>query len=166
MNLVWPETKYLPGYVHALQHGWSPDNLRPQTALDQLARIDEDPDRFLREQVDREAKGPPIVLPDGSMVPRLPAYSLWMWDGEFCGSIGFRWQPGTTDVPPYRLGRGREVAGGRHPHDSRLPIVPLSDDRERLINRFFVISPVNLTEPPILVSSTLRGLTSSGHLAC
>jgi predicted acetyltransferase len=28
----------------------------------------------------------------------------WMWDGEFCGSIGFRWQPGTTELPPYCLG--------------------------------------------------------------
>jgi predicted acetyltransferase len=27
-----------------------------------------------------------------------------MWDGEFCGVIGFRWQPGTTDLPPYCLG--------------------------------------------------------------
>jgi predicted acetyltransferase len=27
-----------------------------------------------------------------------------MWDGEFCGSIGFRWQPGTTALPPYCLG--------------------------------------------------------------
>jgi predicted acetyltransferase len=27
-----------------------------------------------------------------------------MWDGEFCGSIGFRWQPGTTELPPYCLG--------------------------------------------------------------
>jgi predicted acetyltransferase len=27
-----------------------------------------------------------------------------MWDGAFCGSIGFRWQPGTTDLPPYCLG--------------------------------------------------------------
>lgn len=104
MNLVWPDVEYLPGYVHALQQGWSPDNHRPQTALDELARIDEDPDRFLAEQVDREAKGPPIVLPDGSTVPRLPGYLLWMWDGEFCGSIGFRWQPGTTELPPYCLG--------------------------------------------------------------
>jgi hypothetical protein len=79
MNLVSPDAKCLPGYAHALQQGWSPDNLRPQTASDQLAHIDEGPDRFLREQVDREAKGPPIVLPDGSTVPRLPGYSLWMW---------------------------------------------------------------------------------------
>ena len=27
-----------------------------------------------------------------------------MWDGEFCGSIGFRWQPGTSALPPYCLG--------------------------------------------------------------
>jgi predicted acetyltransferase len=104
MKLVWPDAQYLPGYVHALQQGWSPDNLRPQTALDQLARIERDPNRFLQEQVDREANGPPITLPDNSTVARLPGYSLWMWDGEFCGSIGLRWQPGTTALPPYCLG--------------------------------------------------------------
>ena len=27
-----------------------------------------------------------------------------MWDGEFCGSISFRWVPGTTDLPPHCLG--------------------------------------------------------------
>lgn len=104
MDLVWPAAEYLPAYVHALQQGWSPDSLRPQTALDELARIAQDPDRFLSEQVDREAKGPPLSLPDGSTVPRLPGYSQWMWDGEFCGAIGFRWQPGTTELPPYCLG--------------------------------------------------------------
>ena len=43
-----------------------------------------------------------------------------MWDGEFVGSIGFRWQPGTEALPPScsanRL-RGRAVearAGLRH----------------------------------------------------
>lgn len=45
-----------------------------------------------------------MVLPDGSTVPRLPGYHRWMWDGEFCGSIGFRWQRGTTELPPYCLG--------------------------------------------------------------
>ena len=24
-----------------------------------------------------------------------------MWDGDFCGSIGFRWQPGTSALPAY-----------------------------------------------------------------
>lgn len=104
MDLVWPDAQYLAGYVHALQQGWSPDNLRPQAALDELARIVEDPERFVSQQVDREAKGPAITLPDGSTFPRLPGYSMWIWDGEFCGSIGLRWQPGTTELPPYCLG--------------------------------------------------------------
>jgi predicted acetyltransferase len=34
----------------------------------------------------------------------LPGYSRWIWDGEFCGSISFRWQPGTAELPPYCLG--------------------------------------------------------------
>lgn len=104
MELVWPDAQYLSGYVDALQQGWSPDNLRPQTALEHLARIETDPNRFLREQVDREANGPPITLPDNSTVARLPGYTLWMWNGEFCGSIGLRWQLGTTELPPYCLG--------------------------------------------------------------
>jgi predicted acetyltransferase len=104
IELVWPAAQYLPGYIHALQQGWSPDNLRPQAAAEELARIAADSTRFLFEQVDREAKGPPITLPDGRTVPRLPGYSRWMWDGEFCGSIGFRWQPDTTELPPYCLG--------------------------------------------------------------
>jgi predicted acetyltransferase len=104
MKLVWPHTQYLPSYVHALRQGWSPDNLRPQAAGEELARIEQDPARFLSEQIDREATGPPVILPDGRSVPRLPGYTQWMWDGEFCGAINFRWQPGTTELPPYCLG--------------------------------------------------------------
>ena len=104
MELVWPAAQYLSGYIHALKQGWSPDNLRPQAASEELARIAQDSIRFLSEQVDREAKGPPVILPDGSTVPRLPGYTQWMWDGEFCGAIGLRWQPDTTQLPPYCLG--------------------------------------------------------------
>ena len=103
-QLVWPTVEYLPGYIHALQQGWSPDNLRPEAAQEQLARIAEDPTLFLSQQVDREAKGPKVILPDGRTVSRLPGYVQWMWDGEFCGSINFRWQPGTTELPPHCLG--------------------------------------------------------------
>lgn len=104
MELVWPRIEHLESYAAALRTGWSPDNTRPEAAQDELARIAADPVRFIEEQVDIEAKGPPIVLPDGTTVPRLPGYHRWMWDGEFCGSISFRWQPGTTDLPPYCLG--------------------------------------------------------------
>ena len=104
MQLVWPAALYLPEYRSALERGWSADNQRPEATAEELAHIAEDPDRFLAEQVDRDAKGPPIILPDGSLVPRLPGIHMWMWDGEFCGEIGFRWQPGTTELPPYCLG--------------------------------------------------------------
>lgn len=104
MELVWPDRQYLPGYVHALEQGWSPDNLRPEAADEALARIAEDANRFLAALVDREGVGAPITLPDGSTFPRLPGYSRWMWDGEFCGAIGFRWQPGTSELPSYVLG--------------------------------------------------------------
>ena len=104
MDLVWPSRQHLPGYVHALEQGWSPDNLRPETAQDHLAQIAEDAADFVSRQVNREATGSPLELPDGTTVPRLPGFMLWMWDGEFCGSIGFRWQPGTTELPPYCLG--------------------------------------------------------------
>jgi predicted acetyltransferase len=105
MHLVWPSRDYLPSYVSALQRGWSPDHLRGQALTDeQLAVIAKDPDAFLASLVDREAKGPPVTLPDGSKASRLPGYHRWLWDGEFCGTIGLRWQRGTTDLPPYCLG--------------------------------------------------------------
>ena len=105
MTLVWPSREYLSSYVAALERGWSSDNIRGQVAArDELNRIAADPDAFLSGLVDREAKGRPITLPDGTTVPRLPGYQRWMWDGEFCGSIGFRWQRGTEALPPYCLG--------------------------------------------------------------
>ena len=105
MELVWPSRRYLASYVAALEGGWSPDYLRGAVAAtEELARIDADAEAFLAALVDREAKGAPIELPDGSIVPRLPGFRRWMWDGEFCGTIGFRWQPGTEALPPHCLG--------------------------------------------------------------
>jgi predicted acetyltransferase len=90
--------------VDALERGWSPDNLRPEAAREHLARIAANAESFLASLVDREAAAGPVVLPDGTTVPRLPGYARWIWDGEFCGSIGFRWQPGTEALPPHCLG--------------------------------------------------------------
>jgi predicted acetyltransferase len=105
MELVWPSREYLPSYTAALERGWSPDNVRGQVAAQQeRQRIAADADAFLASLVDKEAAGDPITLPDGMTVPRLPGYRRWMWDGEFCGSIGFRWQRGTEALPPYCLG--------------------------------------------------------------
>ena len=104
MRLVWPAAEYLASYVEALKQGWSPNNVRPEAAREELHEIDRDASAYLARQIDLEAKGPPVILPDGSTVKRLPGYRRWMWDGEFCGSIGFRWQPGSNELPPYVLG--------------------------------------------------------------
>jgi predicted acetyltransferase len=96
---------YLPGYVAALKRGWSPDSIKGVAAAsEELAQIDRDPQAFVDQLTDRDAKGPPVLLPDGSSATRIPGYRLWLWDGEFCGSIGFRWQPGTSSLPPHVLG--------------------------------------------------------------
>jgi predicted acetyltransferase len=105
MELVRPSTEHLPSYVAALERGWSPDNERGiEAAHEELARIRDDPAAFLASMEDREGKGPPISLPDGSKGKRLPGFRRWLWDAEFCGSISFRWQPGTTALPPHCLG--------------------------------------------------------------
>lgn len=104
VELRWPDERMLASYVDALRRDWSPDTMRPEAGREELLRIEEDAAAFVRSLVDREAAGPPIRLPDGSLAERLPGYRKWMWDGEFCGSIGFRWQPGTSDLPSYVLG--------------------------------------------------------------
>jgi predicted acetyltransferase len=105
MQLVRPGPEHLASYVAALERGWSADNERgEEAAREELARIEADAVAFLDSMEDREAKGPLLTLPDGSVVQRLPNFKRWVWDGEFCGSIGFRWQPGTTELPPHCLG--------------------------------------------------------------
>jgi len=105
LELRRPAVGLLPGYIDALERGWSPDNVRGAAAAnDELKQIRDDPAAFVEGLTDREAKGPPIALPDGSSARRLPGYRLWLWDGEFCGSIGFRWQPNTSTLPPHVLG--------------------------------------------------------------
>jgi predicted acetyltransferase len=104
VQLVWPSAVYLDSYVAALEQGWSPNNIDPNAGREELQRIADDPVRFIAEQVDREAKAPAIVMPDGTALKRIPGYRKWIWDGELCGAISLRWQPGTTVLPPYVLG--------------------------------------------------------------
>ena len=105
LELVRPSAAHLPGYVAALRRGWSPDNLRgAAAAADELQQIAADAAEFLAGMNDREAAGGPITLPDGSQVARLPGLRRWLWDGEFCGSIGFRWRVGAGPLPPHVLG--------------------------------------------------------------
>lgn len=105
MQLVRPGPEHLAGYVAALEREWSYDSERGvEVAHEELSRINTDAAAFLASMEDREAKGPPITLPDGSAAKRLPGIRRWLWDGEFCGSIGLRWQPGTPALPSHCLG--------------------------------------------------------------
>lgn len=74
---------------------------------------------------DRDARQPPPTLRDGTTVPRLPSVTRWLWDGEFCGLIDLRWQPGTAALPssclghvgysvvPWKQGRGHATSAVR-----------------------------------------------------
>lgn len=99
-----PAAEHLDSYVDALRRGWSPDSLRPEAALDELAEIEADAERFLAGMDDPEAQGELIRLPDGTTAERLPGFRRWIWDGSFCGGISVRWAPGTAELPPHCLG--------------------------------------------------------------
>ena len=103
MTLVRPTRDHLDSAVAALRRGWSPSTEHDLSG-EVLAEIAADPEAYLAGLDDRDPQGRTISLPDGSVVPRLPGYARWLWDGEFCGSINVRWQPGTTDLPPTCLG--------------------------------------------------------------
>lgn len=101
MQLVRPTEIHLPSYIDALERGWSPNTTRPEAGREELVRIRADSRAFIASMEDRDAKGEPVKLPDGSFVERLPGFSRWMWDGDFCGSINLRWQAGTTELPAH-----------------------------------------------------------------
>ena len=106
MKLLVPALAELDQYADALRRGgyWADNLRREESAEEELTKIAADPAAFVASLDDREAKAGPVILPDGSEVKRLPGYRRWMWDDGFCGSIGFRWQPGTSELPEYVLG--------------------------------------------------------------
>ena len=80
MQRVWPSPEHLPSYVAALERGWSADSTRGEVATrEELARIQIDPAAFIESLIDREAKVPPITLPDGfDSALELSALNDWM----------------------------------------------------------------------------------------
>jgi predicted acetyltransferase len=94
ISLVTPSLEYIASYRSAQLRGWD---------WDDEAR-EHDDDRELIAALTKQEPGTFITLADGSQVPRIPGFKKWIWDGEFSGSIGLRWQPGTTALPPHCLG--------------------------------------------------------------
>jgi len=100
ITLVEPTLEGLTAYANALAAGWSPDSERNASA-ERLTALLLDPAAFLRDIAGQERT---LMLDDGSVVPRLPTRAYWIWDGEFCGTINLRWQPGTEELPSYVSG--------------------------------------------------------------
>lgn len=87
---------------------------------------------------------------------RLPSFTRWLWDGEFSGSISFRWQPGTAELPPHVLGhigysvvpwkQGRGYATKSLAlvlHEARaegLPYVELTTDSDNLASQKVILA--------------------------
>ncbi|HWA60966.1 MAG TPA: GNAT family N-acetyltransferase [Caulobacteraceae bacterium] len=157
-QLVTPDLDHLPEYVDALRRGWSPDNVRLEAAArEELDRIEADPEAFVRALDDREARGAPVTMPDGSVARRLPGVRRWFWDDGFCGSIGFRGlEEGSAElpphvlghigyaVPPWRRGRGYAAQGLRailpEAKALRLPWVDLTTDPDNIASQKVVIA--------------------------
>ena len=111
MKIVRPEERYLESYKQALIQAISSGTAAYlEEAQRDLSEIETDSASFLAKQDDPKALGGDVKLPDGSLVPRLPGITRWMWDGQVCGSINFRWKDGSTELPPHCLGHiGYEV---------------------------------------------------------
>jgi predicted acetyltransferase len=104
-QLIQPNPAQIRDYLDALRLGFNPNPMlgeRGRTLAIELAQ--ERPSEYIALAQDPQAKGPPILCPDGSTVARLPSILRWIWDEGFCGTIGLRWQAGTTDLPPTCLG--------------------------------------------------------------
>jgi predicted acetyltransferase len=94
LRLLPPDLDRIAGYVAALEQGWSPSTVRDISG-EQLAIYRRDPAALIDELTRQDGM---ITTPEGEF-PRLPSRTLWLDDGEFCGSINLRFQPGSEALP-------------------------------------------------------------------
>jgi predicted acetyltransferase len=97
LRLVLPSLAGLPGYVTALETGWSPNTTRDVSG-EHLALLRRDPTALIHELTRQDGT---ITQASGLVVPRLPNRVFWLDDGEFCGLINLRFAPGTDELPPH-----------------------------------------------------------------
>lgn len=158
LQLVVPTLQHLPSYTAALRRGWSPNNERGSAAsLEELALIEADSIAFVASLDDREARGSPVTMPDGSVVPRMPGFRRWMWDGEFAGSISLRWQHGTAELQPYCLGHiGYSVVEWKRRQGyARSALLSLLDEARKLDLPYVEITtdPDNLPSQKVILGA-------------
>lgn len=106
MDLVEPAHDYLDSYLDSMARGWSSESSTENVdaAAAERAEILADPDDYIDEMRHPTRRGRPVRLASGIEMPRLPSVRRWMWDGEYCGAISVRYQPGSMDLPPWCLG--------------------------------------------------------------
>jgi len=106
MKLVKPSVEYLDSYLGCLRRGWNPMSLKESLVSyeKEIADINADSTKFFKQILNITGGGEPFKMDDGTFVERLPSITWWLWDGEFCGRIQFRWQHNTVELPPYCLG--------------------------------------------------------------
>lgn len=95
---------HLEGWRDALERGYAPSNTIPEMRLGDLEALKADPAAFLAQRWNPEAAGSDVVLPDGSLVKRLPWISFVIWDKGFAGLVDLRYRAGSADLPPTYLG--------------------------------------------------------------
>jgi len=106
LELIEPRKELLPVLLECIRRSPTNDPVDEFITNKEIERIESDPDAYMRSL---EGEGT-LEFPNGTVVPLLPSITRWMWDGELAGGINFRWQPGTTDLPPTCLGHiGYEV---------------------------------------------------------
>src|SRR4051794_11596582 len=99
MSLVVPDLAHMPGYIAALERGWSPNNTRDVSA-EQIELYQDSPERLVYELTRQDG----MIVIGKRHVPRLPNRVFWIWDGDFCGTINLRYVTGTEALPSYVSG--------------------------------------------------------------
>lgn len=97
LQLVMPAMEYLPGFKAALEKSWSPNTTRDVSG-EMLGQIAQDAEAFVAG-INASHVGRTIKMPDGTEMPCLPAITMWLWDGEFCGVINLRYVEGSDELP-------------------------------------------------------------------
>lgn len=140
--LVRPARQYLPSYVAALEGGWAPAS-RAGARDEELAALRADPDAV-------------IARLNNAVGPDLLGFTRFLWDGDFCGRIGFRYHPGQTAPPagssghigygvvPEKRRQGYATAGLRlllaEISGLGLPSVLLTTDPDNIVSQRVIIA--------------------------